>query len=56
LREAFLFFDENGNGLLSEQEFIKGLQKLGQNCVTIDEAKMVFAYLDPDQQGEIGSE
>jgi hypothetical protein len=48
LREAFLFFDENGNGLLSEQEFIKGLQKLGQNCITIDEAKMVFRYLDSE--------
>ena len=55
-REAFLFFDENGNGLLSEQEFIKGLQKLGINCVTLEEAKMVFRYLDADQEGEIGCE
>jgi hypothetical protein len=29
---------------------------LGQNCVTIDEAKMVFRYLDADQEGEIGCE
>jgi Ca2+-binding EF-hand superfamily protein len=56
LREAFLFFNDNKNGDVSEVEWVTGLQKLGLDCITQEEAKMTFAYLDSDNSGRIGSE
>ena len=49
-------FEHMPSGKISEQQWIRGLQKLGVDSISNEEARMVFRYLDYQGSGEIGYE
>ena len=58
LKKSFLQFDENGDGLIQEDEFIKGFKVMNKDKTLSDEdliemAKKIFKEADTDGSGEI---
>lgn len=51
LKEAFIFFDLNKNGRISEFEWLQGLILLGLDNISREEAQLVYRYLDSDGVG-----
>lgn len=52
-KQAFEMFDKDGNGKLSDREFMECLDKMGITDLTPKEKEMLKRSIDPDQSGAI---
>jgi len=53
LLKAFKFFDINGSGDLSPEEFAKAVEKIGIMIPTRQDLNALFALYDSDSSGSI---
>ena len=53
LRQTFSVFDANGDGTVSVEEMVRGLQGINDSALTTEQIRAAIASLDSDRSGYI---